>query len=119
MNEPLGRPVQRPSNDDGTVQPVVSSPGFVDKFPYLAEFLTKSRGDGQLPTTGTVTLFLEDGHFKLCLNDRPAARSTFVTGDTLGQVLDAADAALGSNTIKWRVRGYVRRPNRQKYFSQA
>lgn len=119
MSKPIGRPVLRPSDNDGTIQPQPSTPGFVDLYPHLAEFLVKSRGDGQKATTGTITLFLEQGQFKLCLNDRPLSRSTFISGGSLQQALAAADAALGSHRIKWRVRGYVRAPDRQKYLSQA
>ncbi len=119
MSDKPGRPVARPSQDDGTLPPVVSSPGFVDLYPHLADFLIKSRGDGQTPTTGTITLFLEQGHFKLCLNDRPLARSTFISGWTLHEALKAADAALRSNMIRWRVRGYVRAPDRQKFLTSA
>ncbi len=119
MAEKLGRPVQRPSNDDGQLGPVVSTPGFVDLFPHLAEFLVKSRGGGQKPTTGTITMFLEQGRFKFCLNDRPNSRSTFVSGSTLQETLANAEAMLCSHRAKWRTRGYVQAPDRQKLLSQA
>lgn len=119
MTRKIGRSVRRPSDNDGTLPEPVSSPGFVDLYPHLAEFLVKSRGSGQTPSTGTVTLFLEQGRFKLCLNDRPRSRSTFVSGRTLYEALGAADAGIGSNRLKWRTRGYVQAPDRQKTLSRA
>lgn len=119
MAEKLGRPVHRPSNDDGTIAPIVSRPGFVDLYPHLADFLRKTRGDGQNATTGTMTLFLEQGCFKWCLNDRPLSRSTFVSGPTLHLALANAEAGLASGRLKWRTKGYQRQPDRQKFLSRA
>lgn len=113
MAEKLGRPVQRPSSDDGTLPPAVSTPGFVDLFPYLAEFLIKSAGSGQKTTTGTMTLFLEHHRFKLCMNDRAHSRSAFVSGPTLSEALRAANDALASGRVNWRTRGYIKAPDRQ------
>ncbi len=119
MSAKPGRPVTRPSQDDGTLPPVVSSPGFVDLYPYLTEFLRKPRGSGQTATTGTMTLFLECGCFKWCLNDRPHERSTFVSGPTLHLALANAESLLKSGRAKWRTSGYKKAADRQKYFSRA
>ncbi len=119
MSHEIGRPVQRPSDDDGQLGPEMSSPGFRDLYPYLTEFLAKPRGSGQNSTTGTLTLFLSAGCFKLCINDRPGNRSAFVSGKTLHLALAAAEAGIGGNRIKWRTKGYIRAPDRQFCLDQA
>ena len=119
MSSKIGRPVRRPSNDDGTVQPPLSSPNFRDRWPDLFKFLAQHRGSGQNPSTGTLTLFLEQGCFKLCLNDRPNARSAFVSGKTIVLAFDAASVGIGRGTINWRQKGYKPAQDRQRQFSQA
>ncbi len=119
MSASIGHPVQRPQGNDGTVDQPVSSPGFRDLYPSLCEFLATPRTSGQKSTTGTLTLFLEDGCFKLCLNDRPRSRSTFVSGQSLRLALQAADAGLASNRLNWRTRGYKKAPDRQKMLNQC
>ena len=119
MSNEIGRKVRRPSNDDGSMQPEVSTPGFVSNYPDLADFLIKSRGSGQTPSTGTITLFLEQGRFKLCLNDRPLSRSTFVSGGTLFEALANADAGIRGKRLKWRTKGYRTPQNAQKPLNYA
>lgn len=115
----IGRQVQRFSNDDGQMAPVASTPGFRDLYPYLCEFLAKPRGSGQNATTGTLTLFLSAGCFKLCINDRPGNRSAFVTGKTLHLALAAAEAGIAGNRMKWRSKGYIRTSESQMSFNQS
>lgn len=119
MAEKLGRPVQRPSKDDGQVPPPMSSPNFRERWPELFKFLAMHRGSGQNASTGCLTLFLEQGCFKLCMNDRPNSRSAFVSGKTLTLALDAAEVGMSAKTIRWRQKGYKAAPDRQKQFSQA
>jgi hypothetical protein len=119
MKEKIGRSIPAPVCSDWTGKPAVSSPGFVDLYPHLTEFLAKSRGSVQTATTGTLTLFLEAGIFKLCLNDRPLARSTFVSGSTLHLALFNAEGVLASGRAKWRTRGYLKAPDRQKTLNQC
>lgn len=72
-----------------------------------------------MPSTGTLTLFLEAGCFKLCLNDRPNARSAFISGKTLTLAFDAAQVGMANSSINWRQKGYKPAQDRQKQFSQA
>ncbi len=119
MERKIGRHVERPSSDDGTVQPPLSSPLFRERWPQLFSFLVNHRGSGQNASTGTLTLFLEQGCFKLCLNDRPNLRSTFVSGKSLTAAFDAADVGMASGRLKWRQKGYQAPETRQKSFLQA
>ncbi len=119
MSQPIGRRVSRPTNPSETKESSVSSPIFMEDWPDLYKFLQNSRGSGQNPTTGTVTLFIENGRFKLCLNDRPNARSCFVTADTLTQALETADVGIRGDLLRWRKKGYHKPQKRQKYLSQS
>lgn len=119
MDQEIGRPVKRPSPDDGTLPQELSSPNFRERWPLLFKFLAQHRGSGQMPSTGTLTLFLEQGCFKLCLNDRPNARSTFISGKSLTLALDAAEVGITQGNIRWRQKGYKQASERQKTFVQA
>lgn len=119
MTDKIGRPVRRPASDDRMPPTRLSSPDFLERWPELHKFLAIPRGSGQNPSTGTLTLFIEQGCFKLCLNDRPLARSSFVTGRSLTLALDAANVGIANQTIRWRQKGYKSSSDRQKQFSQA
>lgn len=119
MSSDIGRPVRRPSHDDGQLEVSPSSPGFRDLYPNLCEFLAKPRGSGQNATTGTITLFLSAGCFKWAINDRPNSRSDFVSGQTLHQSLEAIEARMASGRMKWRTKGYQRPLERQTVVSWA
>ena len=119
MSDQIGRAVLRPTLDDGQVAEPLSTPGFRDLYPYLCEFLAKPRGSGQNATTGTLTLFLSAGCFKLCINDRPGNRSAFVTGKTLHLALAAAEAGIAGQRMKWRTKGYIRTAERQMSFNRS
>jgi len=119
MSSDIGRPVRRPNNNDGQLPVEVSTPGFRDLYPHLCEFLAKPRGSGQNATTGTITLFLSAGCFKLCINDRPCSRSAFVTGKTMHLALSAAEAGIAGGRMKWRTQGYKKPQERQTVVAWA
>ncbi len=115
----IGRPVRRPSPNDGTVEQPLSTPGFRDLYPFLCKFLVDCSTNIQTSTAGTITLFLSEGCFKLCINDRAHNRSAFVSGRTLHLALAAADAGIGEGRIRWRIKGYIKAPNAQKRFDYS
>lgn len=105
--ETIGRSLERPA----TFGPEPGSPGgeqdsFRGLYPCLYGFLADLRETTGWQKTGTITVFVENGHYKICLNDRPEKRSAFVTGSTLAATLRAAESGIQSNTVPWRKKGY-------------
>lgn len=75
-------------------------------FPALVEFLTLSVWeDGTPRALGTLTLFVQDGLWKVCLNDKDASRIAFVSGKTPDDALGSAEANLASAALDWRAVG--------------
>lgn len=106
----IGRPVDRPqTSESGQNGKHVSSPIFADNFPTLWEFLTKQRDLGELHKTGCLTLFADGVKLKVCLNDRPARSSCFVSGSGLLEVLARCDRGLLEGSLRWSKKGYQRR----------
>lgn len=106
MSDLIGRRVSKPSVDSVQAEPDLSSPVFQESWPDLYKFLTIHRGSGQMASTGMLTMFIEQRRFKLCVNDRPNARSTFITGPSLTHCFGIADAGLRTGQLKWRQKGY-------------
>lgn len=80
-----------------------SDEAFAKKFPTLLEFLTTAEWeDGTARETSTLTVFIEDGAFKVAVNDRDLKQSIYLTGKTLQDALGAAERALGGGTADWR-----------------
>lgn len=69
----------------------------------LYEYLTCAEWeDGSLRESSTLLCFVEDGRWKVCLNDRAASRSCWASGDSLLGALASLDAALASGAPEWR-----------------
>jgi len=81
------------------------SPGSLFKpLKALFEFLELSAWeDGSERTTGTVLLFIEDGRWKACLNDRDAGLICFLSAETCDDLLKGLDEGLKEDTLDWRV----------------
>lgn len=94
----------------GAAPPTVPSSGgdlrdevFAATFPAIAEYLTLTKWESGKPRkTTTLTLFVEDGAFKVCVNDRDGGRVAFVTGNALGEVWDALEGGLATASLDWR-----------------
>jgi len=106
MAQKIGRPLARPAVTEDQVQPDPSSAIFHVRWPRLQEFLEKPRLDGLLYTTGCLTIFFEDGRFKVAVNDRPNKRSTFVSGTMLAECFTIIERGLRGNSLNWRTRGW-------------
>ena len=106
MAENPGRQIARPpaSHVDVASSPVLGK--FALTYPLLQAFLEEKRVSQNHHKTGCMTLFWDHGSYKLCLNDRPQERSTFVTGRSLGQLFAAADSGLECGQLEWRKKGY-------------
>lgn len=106
-NASIGRRVSRPKNcGDGAPLETVSSPGFEQNYPSLYGFLANVQETDQFQKTGSVTLFWEDGVYKLVLNDRPMKRSCFLSHTRLVELFHMADRGLRGGSIRWRRKGY-------------
>lgn len=76
---------------------------FAEKFPTILEYLTDAKWeDGTDREVSSVTVFVEDGYFKLALNDKDLRRSLYVTGETLEKALLALEKGLNGQTADWR-----------------
>ncbi len=102
MSTKIGRKIARPTQSPEQVVAPVSSGVFQEKYPALFDFLSKVRETANFHKTGSMTMFWEDGCFKLSINDRPEFRSTFVTSESLGTAFLIADRGLRSRSLRWR-----------------
>lgn len=116
MASSIGRQVERPQTSAPNVQMSTSKRLFASQYPLLQRFLDEPRKSPNHHQTGSLTLFCEDERYKLCLNDRPNQRSTFVSGGTLGEAFRIADNGLRSDTLRWRSRGWAD-PSQKKLFA--
>jgi len=89
---------------------LVEDESFRAAYPAMAEFMMGDEGtppeDGK---TATLLLFVEEGLFKVCLNDRAQDVSGWASGATFDQVLASLESALQDGTLAWRSR-----PTRRK-----
>ena len=88
-----------------------AAPGaFGKQYPSLWEYLTTvSWPDGTARRTSTLLLFSDAGCVKLCLNDRDAELSTWMTGRDPEEALEALEAVLEAGTGEWRANPTKRR----------
>lgn len=72
-------------------------------FPALGEFLTETKyPDGKSRETSTITVFVQDGMVKVCLNDRDQGRVLFRAGEDVVTALQALEDALTGDDADWR-----------------
>ena len=106
MSNNSGRRVARPATTPEPNANDASTPVFAENYPRLYLFLEKPRKTSAYQKTGCLTIFWEDGVFKVCLNDRPNYRSAFVSAQGLGECFRIADRGLGTGTLKWNAKAY-------------
>ncbi len=72
-------------------------------YPDLVDFLCMSKWpDGAPRETGTAMIFCEDLKWKVWLHDRDGKASCFVSANSLGGALGAAEGAVSGQTGDWR-----------------
>jgi hypothetical protein len=77
--------------------------GILDCWPSLVEFLTaKEYEDGTKRVLPTLLLFVEDGKWRLWLNDRDQERSTWAESGELETALGTLEQGLSSESLSWR-----------------
>lgn len=75
---------------------------FSTDFVLLFAFLHDELYEGKRCERGTILVIVEDGTYKLCLNDREAKMKGFVTAPSFTAAFQAAERGLGEGTIDWR-----------------
>lgn len=84
---------------------VCADPSWSTRWPTLAAHLFDATfEDGSPRATSTLMLLAELGVVKACLNDREEARSAWVSGRTVDEVLEALEAGLAADSVDWRAR---------------
>lgn len=72
-------------------------------FPALVEFLASECYEtGESRQTGTLTVFAEEGRWKVCLNDRDQGQVGFVTVGDLADLVLAVEEVLREGKGEWR-----------------
>jgi len=90
----------------GTSKQAASDETMAASFPALLEYLTDREGQGgAVRQTATITLFAEDGMFKACLNDRQEGLSTWASGESVQDTIEALEGLLASGEAVWRRAG--------------
>lgn len=76
---------------------------FEKQWPYLASWLAEPVwDDGTVRQTGTLTVFVQEGILKACMNDRAMDRSCFISAPTMEALYDAMEAGLENDNHEWR-----------------
>lgn len=76
---------------------------FVKKYPSLMEHMTDEQwDDGSARKPSTFTVFIEQGLFKVALNDKSLERSLYMSGDSLAECLASIEKALKADAGDWR-----------------
>jgi len=71
--------------------------------PSLSEWMTEEKWeDSSRRLLPSLTVFVEDGLTKLCLNDKAVGRVCFVSGPSLADALVRAEEGLLLETLDWR-----------------
>lgn len=74
--------------------------------PSIMEFLAEDRyEDGSARRTGTINLFVQDGQVKGCINDRDTNQNSFVSAESIEELLAVIEAKLSSSSVEWRDAG--------------
>lgn len=88
------------SSQSGSVQ---RDPRVEKDFPALWDLMTTTKlKDGKVRRTMTVLLFVDDGKWKACLNDRENGVTAFVSGDTAQALLMSIEEGLQGDSLEWR-----------------
>jgi len=79
---------------------------FGKAYPGLWEHLSADHlADGSRRLLSTLTLFVDDGSVKACLNDRDQVLTGWAAGESVEAVLAALERGLQADSIEWRAAG--------------
>lgn len=78
--------------------------------PLLYEHLTSEKWeDGAARETSTLTIYLDSGLWKVCLNNRAEKLTAWLTAETWGKMLDGLEKGLADGTLDWRIPPWLRK----------
>lgn len=106
----MGRFVRKPTTAEaGGVPTAFADHQMAKVCPALLEYLVEDRWeDGSARERATLLLFVEDGWWKACLNDRASQRALWASASTLQGVLGTLEECLQQGTGEWRKNAYAR-----------
>ena len=75
-------------------------------YPLLWEMLTATRyPDGSARRTSSLTIFVDEGMCKVCLNDRDNGLTGWSAARDVLEALGSMEGALAADTVGWRESG--------------
>jgi hypothetical protein len=98
----VNRKVERNGTASAQLQLPLSPPWSTDLKELVAFVSLAKWPDGKPRCTGTMTIFVEGGCWKIYLNDKDAGVGHCVTGSTLEDALVSASLAVDDNSTPWR-----------------
>jgi len=97
----LSRP--KPGEQNGPREEPFSDLQWSEEYPTVYSYLTERMyADNKPRVTSTLLMFVEDGIFRLCINDRDNLRSAFVTAPSVAEALATLEAKLLEESLDWR-----------------
>lgn len=98
-------PINEREGKTGT--PVEAAPELKGKIlaacPTVVEYLALERyASGKPRERSTMSVFIEHGQVRLCLNDRDVGESMWVSGDSLEAALASLEKRLAGGSTEWR-----------------
>jgi hypothetical protein len=99
----MGEFIRRHTSPKGVVLVREEPDAVADVYPALAEFLTLTRWEDQSPRdTGTMLICWGEGRWRAWLNDRDSQANSWLSGDTLADLLLSVESGLREGTLEWR-----------------
>lgn len=96
-------------------RPVATDPEWLSELPAVHDYLTAVRDeDGAARRTSTITIFCEQGAWKVFLNERTINASLCATGPTVKDALGALEIMLEGDDPPWRWNEVRTPPDRKK-----
>jgi hypothetical protein len=94
------------SNGKAGSGPLPEDSDFLEAWPGLWELMTETKyPDGKDRERSSLTVFIEEGSFKLCISERTRELSCWATGPTFKRALDALEGRVVSDSPEWRASG--------------
>jgi len=102
-DSPVPSWVQPRANSAGSGYLAARDDEFRRRWPTVFDFISLMGVGGKSRKTGTMLLFLEDGKWKACINDRDGGFYCFLSSDSFWGLLDASEASLKEGGCEWRL----------------
>lgn len=111
----MGKRVKKEAASEGFPEPQATPPveAFRQLWPELAWHLEATAwGNGKgTREPGGLSLFPQDGLWKVALRERNLGQVTFLSGKTVHEALTRLETALRDHTVSWRPDKYARPQN--------